>query len=256
MKIRVLGCSGGIGLGLKTTSLLLDDSVLIDCGTGLGELSLEEMSKLKHIFITHSHLDHITMLPMLLDTIYDHLVDQPLTLHCKQETYEVLSSHIFNWDVWPNFFELPSKETPVIIFESMQPKDMIEFQDKIIKMVEVNHSVPASAYIVKNGNGSIAFSGDTYINDTLWDALNEEDVLNAIIVECGFTNEDEAIGRDAKHYYPNALAEDLTKLKHRPKIYISHLQPGKEQQIIDQLNTAVSSEFEIHRLSTNDIISL
>ena len=99
MKLRVLGCSGGIGLGLETTSLLLDESVLIDCGTGLGELSLEEMSRLQHVFITHSHLDHIAMLPMLLDTIYDHLVDRPLTLHCKQETYDVMSKHIFNWDV-------------------------------------------------------------------------------------------------------------------------------------------------------------
>lgn len=255
MKLRVLGCSGGIGLGLETTSLLLDDSVLIDCGTGLGELSLEEMSRLQHVFITHSHLDHIAMLPMLLDTIYDHLVNRPLTLHCKQETFEILSKHIFNWDVWPNFFELPDAQTPVIIYESMQPGDCIEFQDKIIKMVEVNHAVPASAYIINNGQASFAFSGDTFINDSLWCALNDESRVDAIIVECGFTNEDENLGRDAKHYYPNALAEDLAKLQHRPKVYISHLQPGKEDEIIKQLNSAIS-DFEILRLSSGDIISL
>ena len=255
MKLRVLGCSGGIGLGLKTTPLLLDDSILIDCGTGLGELSLEEMPKLQHIFITHSHLDHIAMLPMLLDTIYDHLVERPLTLHCKQETYDVLSKHIFNWDVWPNFFELPNSKTPVIIYEPMQPGERIEFQDKVIKMVEVNYTVPAAAYIVNNGRASLAFNGDTFINDSLWEALNEELRVDAIIVECGFTNEDEDIGRDAKHYYPNALAADLAKLRHRPKVYISHLQPGKEEEIINQLNSAISG-FEIHRLSSGSVISL
>ncbi len=255
MKLRVLGCSGGIGLGLETTSLLLDDSVLIDCGTGLGELSHKEMSKLQHIFITHSHLDHIAMLPMLLDTIYDHLVDRPLTLHCKQETFDILSKHIFNWDVWPNFFELPNAETPVIVYESMHPGDCIEFQDKIVKMVDVNHAVPASAFIVNNGRASLAFSGDTFTNDSLWNALNEESHVDAIIVECGFTNEDEDIGRDAKHYYPNALATDLVKLQHRPKVYISHLQPGKEEEIINQLNSAIT-DFEIYRLSSGDIISL
>ncbi len=255
MKIRILGCSGGIGLGNKTTSLLLDDSVLIDCGTGLGDLSLEEMSKLEHIFITHSHLDHIALLPMLLDTIYDSLVERPLTLHCKQETYDILAKHIFNWDVWPNFFELPSAETPVIVYESMQPGDCIEFGDKVVKMVDVNHSVPAAAYIINNGTGSIAFSGDTYINDTFWHALNEEPRMDIVVVECGFTNEDEAIGRDAKHYYPNALADDLKKLNHRPELYISHLQPGKEELIIEQLNSAIS-DFNIHRLSSGQIITI
>ena len=107
------------------------------------------------------------------NTTYEHLVDHPLTLHCKQETYDVMAKNIFNWDVWPNFFELPNKETPVIVYESMQPGDCIEFGDKIVKMVDVNHTVPAAAYIINNGTGSIAFSGDTYINDTFWHALNE-----------------------------------------------------------------------------------
>ena len=255
MNIRILGCSGGIGLGHRTTSLLLDDSVLIDCGTGLGDLSLDEMSKLQHVFITHSHLDHIALLPMLLDTAYEHLVDRPLTLHCKQETYDVLAKNIFNWDVWPNFFELPNAETPVIIYESMQPGDCIEFGDKIVKMVEVNHVVPAAAYIVNNGTGSIAFTGDTFINDTFWNALNEEPRMDMLIVECGFTNEEENIGRDAKHYFPNALAEDLKKLKHRPDLYITHLQPGRENLIIDQLASSIS-EFNIHQLSSGQIISI
>ena len=255
MNIRILGCSGGIGLGHITTSLLLDDSVLIDCGTGLGDLSLDEMSKLQHVFITHSHLDHIALLPMLLDTAYEHLVDRPLTLHCKQETYDVLAKNIFNWDVWPNFFELPNAETPVIIYESMQPGDCIEFGDKIVKMVEVNHVVPAAAYIINNGTGSIAFTGDTFINDTFWNALNEEPRMDMLIVECGFTNEEENIGRDAKHYFPNALAEDLKKLKHRPDLYITHLQPGRENLIIDQLASSIS-EFNIHQLSSGQIISI
>ncbi|MEJ2115225.1 MAG: MBL fold metallo-hydrolase, partial [Gammaproteobacteria bacterium] len=191
----------------------------------------------------------------LLDTAYDDLVERPLTLHCKQETYDILAKNIFNWNVWPNFFELPNAETPVIVYESMQPGDCIEFGDKVVKMVEVNHSVPAAAYIINNGTGSIAFTGDTYINDTFWQALNEEPRMDMVIVECGFTNEDEAIGRDAKHYYPNALADDLKKLNHCPDLYISHLQPGKEQLIIKQLNSVIT-DFKIHPLFSGQIISI
>ena len=73
MQVRILGCSGGIGANLRTTSLLIDNDILIDCGTGVGDLSIEEMSKIRHIFLTHSHLDHIACLPLLADTLYDQL---------------------------------------------------------------------------------------------------------------------------------------------------------------------------------------
>ncbi|MGI9321380.1 MAG: MBL fold metallo-hydrolase, partial [Thiogranum sp.] len=69
MKLRVLGCSGGIGADLSTTSLLVDNDILIDGGTGITELSLDEMSGVRHIFVTHSHLDHIAGIPMLLDSV-------------------------------------------------------------------------------------------------------------------------------------------------------------------------------------------
>jgi hypothetical protein len=42
LKLRILGCcSGGIGGGLRTTSMLLGHDVLIDAGTGIGDLSLD-----------------------------------------------------------------------------------------------------------------------------------------------------------------------------------------------------------------------
>ncbi|MBI1991107.1 MAG: 3',5'-cyclic-nucleotide phosphodiesterase, partial [Betaproteobacteria bacterium] len=43
MRLRILGCSGGIGRGLRTTSMLLDHDILIDAGTGVGDLSIDEL---------------------------------------------------------------------------------------------------------------------------------------------------------------------------------------------------------------------
>ena len=60
MKFRVLGCSGGIGgRNARTTAFLVDDDILIDGGTGVGELEYEELLRINHIFVTHAHLDHI-----------------------------------------------------------------------------------------------------------------------------------------------------------------------------------------------------
>ncbi len=69
MKVRVLGCSGAIAKDCRTTSFLIDDNILIDAGTGVGDLTLEEMRQIDHVFLTHSHLDHIAALPLMLDAV-------------------------------------------------------------------------------------------------------------------------------------------------------------------------------------------
>jgi ribonuclease BN (tRNA processing enzyme) len=53
MKVRVLGCSGAIAKECRTTSFLIDEDVLIDAGTGVGDLSLAEMRKVDHVYLTH-----------------------------------------------------------------------------------------------------------------------------------------------------------------------------------------------------------
>jgi phosphoribosyl 1,2-cyclic phosphodiesterase len=69
MRIRVLGCSGAIAKDCRTTSFLIDEDTLIDAGTGVGDLSLDEMRKIEHVFLTHSHLDHVAALPLMVDTV-------------------------------------------------------------------------------------------------------------------------------------------------------------------------------------------
>ncbi|MDE2565852.1 MAG: MBL fold metallo-hydrolase, partial [Burkholderiales bacterium] len=69
MQIRVLGCSGSIAAGSRTTSFLLDHDVLIDAGTGVGELTLDEMAGIDHILVTHSHLDHVLAIGLLADSV-------------------------------------------------------------------------------------------------------------------------------------------------------------------------------------------
>lgn len=41
MRLRVLGCNGGIGAGLHATALLFGRDILIDAGTGVGDLDIE-----------------------------------------------------------------------------------------------------------------------------------------------------------------------------------------------------------------------
>ena len=255
MDIHVLGCSGGIGQGLGTTSLRVGENTLLDCGTGVGDLPLEDLFKLQHVFITHSHLDHIAGLPLLLDTIYERLVKEPLSVYCQPDTYRALMEHIFNWQIWPNFFDLPSKEKPVARYIPLLPGESITIENTTYTMIEVEHTVPAVAYIVQDDRSGFAFSGDTASAPKLWEALNVAKNMDLLIVECAFADERAEIANQAKHFSPQSLAIDLAALKHNPQICVSHLQPGVEDKILAELK-AVMPERKVRSISSGDILSL
>jgi glyoxylase-like metal-dependent hydrolase (beta-lactamase superfamily II) len=118
MRIRVLGCSGGIGNGAFTTALLVDDDVLVDAGTGVADLSIEAMAAIDHVFLTHAHLDHVVCIPFLLDSVGSHRT-QPLTVHAQAATLDVLRTHVFNNALWPDFTAIPSRQKPWLRFRGL-----------------------------------------------------------------------------------------------------------------------------------------
>lgn len=234
MQIRVLGCSGGIGAGLRTTCLLVDDDLLIDAGTGLGDLSLDEMARARHIFITHSHLDHVGGIPLMADAVFER-ISEPVTLYGRRETLDALREHVFNWVMWPDFTQLPAAERPVLRYRAMEPGDVVHVGGRAVEMMEVNHAVPAAGYRVQSAAGrAFAFSGDTTTNDTFWAALNRHGSLDLLIVESAFADQDLDLCHKARHYCPKLLAADLAKLQHRPTVCLTHLKPGGEERIYAQ----------------------
>lgn len=254
MNLRVLGCSGGIGVGLRTTSLLVDEDVLIDAGSGVGDLTLQEMSSIRHVFLTHSHLDHFAFLPLLVDTMFSRTTT-PLIIHGQQATLQALQDHIFNWTVWPDFALLPSSEKPVMRYQGMLPGEVYKIGERSFEMIEVNHIVPCVGYRIECATGSVAFSGDTTINDTLWAALNAHDHLNILIVEAAFPNSEEDLCRTARHYTPDMLAQDIKKLKHHPDIYISHPKPDQEVTILNECRAAIKDR-DINLLIGGEVFTL
>lgn len=254
MRIRVLGSSGGIGKGRKTTSFLLDEDVLIDAGTGVGELTLKEMQKIRTIFLTHSHLDHISHLSFLLDTLFNHL-EAPIQVYAQQDTINTIKKHVFNWAVWPDFSVLPNEQNPVVVFHAMEADEQKQFADKTVQMLAANHTVPTVAICVTKNGKSFAFSGDTTSNDTIWDGLNRLDSLDLLFVESAFPNDQIELSKVSKHYCPELLAADLKKLNHQPKVYISHTMPIDEDIIMQQCREAMP-ERELNLLCSEQVYEL
>lgn len=238
MKLRILGCSGGIGRGLRTTSMLLDDDILIDAGTGVGDLTLDEMRRIDHAFITHSHLDHLACIPFLLDTVGGSR-RKPFTLHALPETIAVLRDHLFNWKLWPDFTQIPDAGKPFLRFEPINLGQTVELGGRRITALPAHHVVPAVGYLLDSGAASLAFSGDTMDCEAFWEALNQVGNLRYLLIETTFSNEEHGIAYASKHYYPSLFAEQVAKLKREVEIYITHLGPGEQEHIMGEIQAVM-----------------
>ncbi|MFP5304580.1 MAG: MBL fold metallo-hydrolase [Gammaproteobacteria bacterium] len=246
MRIKILGCSGGVGPGLRTTSLLVDEELLIDAGTGVGDLTLAQQRRIRHVFLTHSHLDHICGLAFMADNLFD-LIDKPIEVHATAETLATLRENIFNWKVWPDFSVLPDESRSLLRWHELDAGEVYELEDgRRLTAFRVLHTVPAVGYAIEGHRGVFAFSGDTYADDGIWTFLNALPRLDKLMIEIAFPDEQAALGYASKHFTPALLGAELQKLRHHPRLYLTHHKPGCEPAIEKQCRAALRGWDYVH----------
>lgn len=240
MKLQALGCSGGIGgAQARTTSFLADDDILIDCGTGVGDLALDALVGIDHVFVTHAHLDHIAALPLLVDSVGE-MRTLPLIVHATPETIRILRSHIFNWLVWPDFSVIPNRDHPFMRFQPMKVGESVRIGTRTITALPAQHTVPAVAYCLDSGAGQLVFSGDTAYCPELIAAINACPALRHLIVETAFADEQYGLAVASRHLCPSMLLAMLGELTVSPQVHISHLKPGADSRIMVQLEAGAA----------------
>jgi ribonuclease BN (tRNA processing enzyme) len=260
MNIRVLGCSGSIAAGSRTTAFLLDDDVLIDAGSGVGDLTLEEMARIDHILISHSHLDHVLSIGLLADSVLRIRRAQgrpPIRVHALGATIEALKAHIFNNVIWPDFTRLPSAEQPVLAFERFDVGDVLELGRRRVEVLSALHTVPAVGFAVLPGDGGGAwvYTGDTAPNPALWARLREMQV-RALIIETAFSDEEHTLAELSRHLCPSTLARELANLDNRDvDVYITHIKPGEVAAVMADIAGA-GGRHRIQALHTGQRIQL
>lgn len=259
MKIQVLGCSGGIGgQHLRTTTLRIDDDILIDAGTGVGDLTLAELACIDHVFLTHTHLDHIACLPMIADAVVD-VRERPLTVHGTAAILDILRAHLFNGLLWPDFTRLPTPEAPFIRLHELRVEEPVVIAGRSIAGIEVRHTVPALGYAIANAHGSLIFSGDTGSHPAFWARVNDTPDLRYLIVECAFSNAEAELARVAGHYHPAALVRDLAGLRpapgHEVNVFVTHMKPGQIELIMQEIGAGISGH-RVRMLYSDQLIEL
>ena len=243
MKVRVLGCSGAIAKDCRTTSFLIDDSILIDAGTGVGDLTLEQMRRIDHVFLTHSHLDHIAALPLMLDAVSS-LRNTPVQVHALPATLDALRQHVFNNTIWPDFTRLPTPEAPFLQLQPLAVGNRLTVAGTVLEVLSARHSVPAVGYAARGASGWWVYSGDTGgQNPDFWQRVNtlhqSEDGVAALFIETAFSNREHDLASKSLHLSPATLAQELRALPpsaHQFPIYITHAKPQESGLIMSEAN--------------------
>jgi ribonuclease BN (tRNA processing enzyme) len=254
MKLRILGCSGGISSDLRTTSMLLDHDILIDAGTGVGDLSIEELARIDHVFVTHSHLDHVASIPFLVDTV-GWMRNKAITVHAIEPTLEILRQHLFNWKLWPDFTQIPDPHKPFLRYEPVTLGETVEIDGRKLTPLPANHVVPAIGYRLDSGRGSLVFTGDTTTNDPLWQEVNKIDNLRYLIIETAFCNREKHLAIASKHLCPSMLVVELAKLKRKAEVYITHLKPGEVEATMQEIQDCAGA-WKPRMLENNQVFEL
>lgn len=239
MRLRVLGCAGSIGgPHNRTTSFLVDQDILIDAGTGVGDLSLAELKLIDHIFVTHSHLDHVDSIAFFLDSV-GALRAKPVIVHATAPTIAILRKNLFNDDIWPDFTVIPTPEQPFLRYDEIEVGQTVDLGGRRITALPANHTVPAVGYLLDSGKSSLVFSGDTGPNDALWEIVNRVENLKFLIIETAFSDKDRWLAELSKHLCPSMLVEELAKLERPAEVFITHLKPSESELTMQEIEELV-----------------
>ena len=228
MKLEILGAFGGKDRKRKTTSFLLKDFV-VDAGNLFS--GLNHSYQLLNLFLTHSHLDHIIDLPLFLDFAFTKM-EKSLRVYASDETIDSLRKNIFNETIWPDFSKLYLfSGEPSVEFVEIREFEIIKIKDFTIMPIHAVHTVKTFGFRIENRNETVIISGDTKSNPLLWEIVNSDKTVKAVLVVVSFPSRLQGIAEVSGHYTPSSLALDLRSLKKDIGIYVYHLKPAYYEEV-------------------------
>jgi ribonuclease BN (tRNA processing enzyme) len=257
MKIRVLGCSGAIAEGSRTTSFLVDHDVLVDAGTGVGDLPLEALAQIDHILVSHSHLDHVLAIGLLADSVMRMRVAlgrPPIQVHALPETLDALRQHIFNGVIWPDFTRLPRVDKPVLQLMPFAVGEQLVLGGKRFEVLNAAHTVPAVGFALQGRDGWWVYTGDTGPNPALWQRLSTMTVTH-LVIETAFSDEEDELASLSRHLCPEKLGHELAQLGGSVDVHITHIKPGEVDAVMAEVS-ALSTPHRVGALRAGQILQM
>jgi 3',5'-cyclic-nucleotide phosphodiesterase len=233
VELRVIGCHGGETPKHRTSAFVLDDTLAIDAGSLTSGMETDAQARLVSVLVSHAHLDHIRDLATLADNRCQ-MACPTLQIAGTKATIEVLKKHFFNNLLWPDFSQIPTEAGGATIeYVELVPEVPVVLAGKTVRAVLVDHTIEAASFVVAGPEGSVAYSGDTGPTERLWQVLNQEPQLKALLMEVSFPNEKQWLANVSGHHTPQTLAKDLAKYRAPAELptLLYHMKPVFQAEV-------------------------
>jgi cAMP phosphodiesterase len=225
LKLRVLGCHGGELPNCKSTCFLIDEVLALDAGSLTRSLTLEQLSRVDDIIVSHSHFDHVKDLPLLADLMLGRR-KRPVRVHASLQCAKTLQRNMFNDSLWPDFTKIPNRRQPVLLLRTFKAGSSFQVGKYQVRSIPVSHPVESCGFVISNGASAIAMSGDTGPTEELWEVLNQQTDLKALLLETSFPNRLQNLADVSGHLTPRTLRRELAKFQRNgAPILLYHLKP-------------------------------
>jgi ribonuclease BN (tRNA processing enzyme) len=225
VKLRVLGSSGAEFPKHNPPGFLIDGRLLLDAGTIGAALSEKEQWKIRHILLTHAHLDHIRGIPFLADNLILRNRRHTVSVLAIPQVINTLKRNLLNDRVWPDFTVLPTTERAVLRLGTVRAGSTFAVDGYTVVARRVSHSVPATGYVVEDRRGRrLLYTGDTGPTEAIW--KETANPVHTAIVEVSMPNRMKAMALKTGHLTASLLKAELKKMKNVPgRILITHPKP-------------------------------
>jgi ribonuclease BN (tRNA processing enzyme) len=234
MKAMLVPSAPGAGVLQYLTTLLVNDAVALDAGSLGFYATPADQARVRHVFLTHSHMDHVASLPIFLENVADDTADCP-TVYATEPVLEVLRTDVLNDRLFPDFVRLSRAGPPLVRLEPITPGVPVRVAGLTVTAVAVDHVVPTVAYLIDDGTAALAFVTDTAPTDAVWEAANRCPRLAAVFLELTFPAAQAWLADVAKHLTPAQFATELRKLKPAVPVYAVHLKARYREQLLAEL---------------------
>ncbi len=255
MKIRILGSApANPAVRQYVSSYLINDRVAIDAGC-LGFYGTpQEQCQVRHVFLTHSHADHIASLPVFLENVYTPGRESPV-IYGQAHTLESLQKHVFNDVVWPDFIGLGARTWPFLRLHEIQMEQSVEVETLRIMPVAVNHVVPTCGYLVSEDKATVVFAADSGPTDRIWALARQAPSLRGVFLEASFPNSMRGLADVSLHLTPEMFAGEVAKMPPATRGIAVHIKVAYRQAVVQELRALDIPTLEIGECETEYVFS-
>lgn len=226
--------SGDEGPSQYLISYLIDDAVAIDAGSLGIHGTPRSQARIRHVLISHTHLDHTATLPIFVENAYE-AKSECVTIHGSDAVLHGLRDDMFNDRTWPDFVAMSTGPAPFLKLERLEPGRPIEVEGLKITPIPVDHVVPTLGFLVEDGRSAVLIASDTGPTTLLWDYANAAPRLDAVFLEAAFPNEMAELAARSKHLTPALFGQEARKLARPVPIVAVHIKARHREQILAEL---------------------